>query len=90
MESEMEKLPELKRIRFRNENGQIFIEAILWITVFTGAAVGFLKLSALDYRKYRNLLQNYESRSGGGSLPFRSFSPSGHTAEAERREGSLG
>jgi hypothetical protein len=59
-----------------DERGQVFIEAILWITLFSVIAIGFLRLSVLDYRAYRKLLRNHESRSGGGSLrlPFSSHS----------------
>jgi hypothetical protein len=89
MEGEMEKFPEVKRRR-RNENGQVFIEAILWITLLTGAAVGFLKLSALDYRHYRTLLRNHESRAGGGPHPFPFSSRSGRIGEAVKKGGSVG
>jgi hypothetical protein len=77
--------------KFRpGERGQVFIEAILWISLFSAIAIGFLRLSVLDYRAYRKVLRNHESRSGGGSLPSPSFLRSVPTVEAARRVGSNG
>jgi hypothetical protein len=77
--------------KFRpGERGQVFIEAILWISLFSAIAIGFLRLSVLDYRAYRRVLRNHESRSGGGSLPSPFSLRSAPTAEAARRAGSNG
>jgi len=44
---------------------------MLWTCLFMLFAIGFLKLSNLEYRAYRNTLESHEYRAGlGYSLPL--------------------
>jgi hypothetical protein len=51
------------------EAGQIWIEGMLWTCLFLTCAIGFLRLSNLEYRAYRSGLENHEFRAGLGSSP---------------------
>ncbi len=54
-------------------DGQVFTEALLWISLFLFLALGSFKLSGLEYRVYRKTLRNYDSRNGPGSFPSSFF-----------------
>ena len=49
----------------KQEQGQVFLEAVVWILLFTSTAIAYWKLSDLDYRKYRQQLHGFEFRAGG-------------------------
>ena len=49
------------------ESGQVWIEGILWISLFMTFALGFLRLSNLEYRAYENGLVDHEYRAALGS-----------------------
>lgn len=53
--------------------GQVWIEAIVWILVLMLGALGYVKLSQLEYRAYRNVLKKHDSRADSGSFPARSY-----------------
>ena len=52
-----------------SEAGQVLIEGIVWISLLMAFAIGFLKVSNLEYRAYRKALDYHDSRAGRGSFP---------------------
>ena len=49
-----------------DQHGQVWIEAVLWISLLMVGSLGYVKLSQLEYRAFRGTLKKHDSRAESG------------------------